>query len=366
MSQRISILRDSGTTSVGAADLPTVYLTSLGLKVDDALYARLFQQASNVSPPLGISSVSDANPFLTPKQLIQLWEAAVVERDREKIQEAKPTPQPLGKYSPNFNIAFPKGFLPDGTPPDYMPLSQLQSLKDEAYNRWRYYSSLLLRLALSTSTDNVKMAAVQAQAIQWRQVFETVDALITNENQPAKEVAAFLAQHRGQVRYGWSPADIATIGPSGGGSFSGYDSYTISRPLGDTVLDTGGAALNGTSGPATPPLDTDVDDDSGYTKPSPRKNPGGAANPDRATNEAGDAAGEAAPGAVTSTADLANEIKNGGIAIVKTWSFGEQYGVVVVSPTGMELTPNQGRNILERWAGVPEQDLPPDPMDQSK
>jgi hypothetical protein len=82
--------------------------------------------------------------------------------------------------------------------------------------------------------------------------------------------------------------------------------------------------------------------------------------------EAGDAAGHAAPGAITSTADLANEIKNGGIAIVKTWSFGEQYGVVVFSPAGQELTPNEGRNILERWAGVPEQDLPPDPMDQSK
>ncbi|HUB24121.1 MAG TPA: hypothetical protein VL992_01735 [Tepidisphaeraceae bacterium] len=293
-------------------------------------------------------------------------EAALIERDREKIREATPTPQPPGRYSPNFNVAFPKGFLPGGTPPDYVPPSQLQSLKDEAYNRWQYYSNLLSGIKLVTPRDQVKIAALQAQMNQWMQAFETVDALITSEKQPAQELAEFLAQHRGKVAYGPNPADVGTIGPDGSGSFSGYDSYTISRPLGDTILDAGGAAFNGTSGPATPPLDTDVDDDSGYTKPSPRKNPGGAADPDKVTNEAGDAAGEAAPGALTSTADAVNDIKNGGVAIVKTWSFGEQYGVMVVSPTGAVLTPNQGRNILERWAGVPEQDLPPDPMDQPK
>ena len=73
MSQRISILRDSGTTSVDIADLPTVYLTSLGLKVDDALFVRLFRRASNNLPLVGISAVSQAKPFLTPQQLIRLW-----------------------------------------------------------------------------------------------------------------------------------------------------------------------------------------------------------------------------------------------------------------------------------------------------
>jgi hypothetical protein len=267
-------------------------------------------------------------------------------------------------YRPNFDIKFPKGFLPGGTPPDFVPLDELQKLKDEAYNRWQFYQHLIDSPLDSAFTRQVDRTTFHAQADQWQKIFETVDALLIKEKLPASEVAEFLSENSGKVIYGPNPSDFGSIGPGGGGSSPGYDEYIISRPAVQTLVNSAQTALNGNPGPVTPSSDG-VDDSTGYVTPSPRKNIMKAENPGRATNQIGDAIGNAAPSAVETGLDVLTEVISGGKVVAKTWTSNGMNGILVVDPhTGQALTGYQARNILHSWANVPDKDLPPDPADK--
>jgi hypothetical protein len=83
MAQRISILTDSGTISMDLADLPASFLRNLGMNEDHIPLSDLSPHGSLVSPVWTVPAVSEADPFLTPKQLLQLRAEAITARNQD-------------------------------------------------------------------------------------------------------------------------------------------------------------------------------------------------------------------------------------------------------------------------------------------
>jgi hypothetical protein len=97
MPQRISLLTLSGAISMDLADLPAELLTGLGVPVDDQSPARPPTRGPARSP-ISVPAISQADPFLSPEQFVQLWREARGERNLQGvIANALPAHEPAAE-----------------------------------------------------------------------------------------------------------------------------------------------------------------------------------------------------------------------------------------------------------------------------
>lgn len=249
------------------------------------------------------------------------------------------------KYPPDWSIKF--NAIAPNAQYDELTIDQLLRLKDEAYNRYRYFEYE----AQATQLQGGDSSFFQSMSDRWGGTFRQVDTALKNAQVPVHELNSFLADKvQGPLVYGQPYA-----GPSIGEPNDPQDTpYPISRPYGQGVENAFLVAFGGSGSPTAPEL-PDVGDDTGYTQGG--KLPRAAVNPDVATNERVANRIEAAATVAQAGAAGFNELLNGGTATVHTWTDNGMRYVQVVSE-GTMLSVGQARYVLSHWARTPDQDLP--------
>jgi hypothetical protein len=388
-----------GGSSYDLAELPEEVLKKLGIIEDDP-FARLFPPGLIHRPYNPAPIVSENEPFYSRKQLAQLWRQAVAQKKRRQafatssvpfsaneeptaatgpttsaattqpmttaaqpstsnqdpdylkhhFQSAQPTPD-MPAYSPDWSIKF----TPILSSLDQLTRDQLQSYKNEAYNRY-VYSQYQLKIARRDHLP-VDIALYQAESDYWSTVFRKVDTALFNATTQVKRLNDFLNRNDlGPLIYG-TPYSGPTIGESGVLA-NNEEVFEISRPFTRGAADATLVALGGHGSPTTPEL-PEVDDDTGFTDPKLARR---AINPSIATNEQLENRVESAATVATGLAAGLNEALRGGRVFVDTYVQDHARYLVVVDPnTGTQLSPDQGRYILSHWAGTPAANLPKAP-----
>jgi hypothetical protein len=387
-----------GERSYDLADLPEEILRELGIIEDDP-FARFFPHGVIHRPYNPPPIVTGNEDFLTREQLAQLWKQAVAQKKRlqgfitspvsvaseyelsaqfnspssgatatqpataatqqpplsqaqnylkKHFQSARPTAG-MPAYLPDWSIKF----TPILSSLDDLTRGQLQSYKNEAYNRYAYFQ-YQLKIAQRNHLP-VDIALYQAESDYWSTVFRKVDTALTNAGDVVIALNRFLSDNAdGPLVYG-SPYSGPTFGSRGNPEWT---VYTLSRPFGQSLGAGVRVAIGAQPGPIAKEL-PEVDDDSGLTDPKLGR---GAINPDNYSNETLENTGEAAPAVAQGLAGGLNELLSGGRVKVGIQTYlGARYIIVQSISTNEILSASEAREVLSNWAKTPDADLPKAP-----